>query len=261
MIPKHVYVDESFVPNNDLLIAGLVFSPIDLATGVDSVLVKHGFVPGHDEFKSTNRFREEPRWSLVRDGLLRLLHDSDVRIAAIVGSYRNDYRHLGNVVFSMLLQVAQHGGFNAGNLIVELDRDLRRDDARLAMQKRDAGPESVPQMNFGADSKLVGGVQVADLIAGSVRTILVEHLHNNPATVVFGEAEGYDPGTEIILSEEILMHLAWSFYADALQPDEYGTQNVWTAFPAGALITESTSPDVRRAAKERLGSLWRGCAH
>lgn len=260
-IPKYVYVDESFVLEHDLLVAALVFSPTDISTDVDSILIKYGFQPKIDEYKSTNNFKTEPRWQLVRDDLLNLLRDRECRFAVTVGSYRHDLRCLGNYVLSTLTQVAEHAGFSVSELVVYLDRDLYRDGGRLNEQLLKYTLADRPKLNFGIDSKQLGGIQTADMIAGFIRTVLVQELRGNPGFVVFGIDEGYEPGTEIMLSEEILMHLAWNFFADPLPPDEYGNQLTWTALPACAYLTDNLESSVKEAAKARLGSLWRGCAH
>lgn len=258
---RFVYVDESFVPRHDLLVAGLVFSPFDLSEDVNEILLRHGFAPGTDEFKSTANFRDEPRWGAVRDSLLDLLLKRECELAATIASHSVDLRLLGNHVLDTVLSVAGHAGFEASPLSIYLDRDLKRDEQRLRAQIPDTAHVDRPRMVFGCDSRLVGGIQLADMIAGALRTVFVQQLEGNKAVVVFGEAEGYPQETEIQLSEEILMHLAWRFFADPLPPDEHGNQLIWTALPKGAFFSSNVKGPLRAAASARLGSLWRGCAH
>ena len=62
------------------------------------------------------------------------------------------------------------------------------------------------------DSRLVGGIQVADLAAHSMGGMLLEHLGYLKKMVKAGENSGYDPDLDIELGFELWADLRYSFF-------------------------------------------------
>jgi hypothetical protein len=257
---RFAYVDESFDNSIDLAVVALVLSPCDVSASVEKVLSDNGFQPGVDEFKTTNNFRAQPRWGEVRSGLLDMLHGEKCKVAVAIAAATERPR-LGNLAISALTNVAQRNGISLRQLRVIFDQQMRRDDRLLREQTSHDQMIERETLEFGRDSRLSAGLQCADLIAGSVRFVLTEEMRQNPRYIIFGEEEGCAEGPHI-LSEEILMHLSWLFFADPVSPivpDHHPL--VWTALPRSVWCSPSISDQIRSAVEARLGSLWRGCGH
>ena len=114
------------------------------------------------------------------------------------------------------------------------------------------------------DSKLVGGIQLADLAAHSMGVMLLEHLGYLRKTVKVGEDSGYDPDLDIALGFELWVSLRYAFFK-ASQPipgpeGPLGELNFDVA-NYGLHVASSCDDALRAAVLDRFGECYLGCIH
>lgn len=255
-----LYIDESVSPDRRFVIAATILSPGLLESEVNRILRIHGFQPGVDEFKSSLNFKKEPCWQSVREALVHLLHSQHCAIAVAIAS-TGEQKRLGNIVVAALTQISALNALELDGAEIFFDQDIRRDEEDLRRVLQSSMLRAC-EVRFGCDSRMTSGIQAADLVAGSIRTVLTEELAGNPRTARHDAPGDLLDGAEYMISEEILMNLAWLFFADPLPPvSEDVPPLVYTGVPRSVWISPALDQTVREAVHRRLGSLWHGCGH
>jgi len=114
------------------------------------------------------------------------------------------------------------------------------------------------------DSKIIRGIQVADLVASKCSTMLKEALGLVDKTVKAGPKSGYDPDMEINIGFELWADIRYNFFSDPPpDPDVWDSMLNCKAFVGkkGLYISENCSDKIKIAATERFGEMYLGCIH
>ena len=110
------------------------------------------------------------------------------------------------------------------------------------------------------DSRLVGGIQVADLAAHSMGVMLLEHLGYLKKMVKAGKNSGYDPDLDIELGFMLWASLRYSFFM-AAQPNRRPEDPLLNVADYGLHIATSCDEVLHVAVVERFGECYLGCIH
>lgn len=116
---------------------------------------------------------------------------------------------------------------------------------------------------FEADSKVNGGLQVADLVAHCCGRMLYEYRADVKKMVKAGENSGYDPELELELEFELWAGLRYHWFCGEAKDRPADLPASWLVAVEGhgLHISDSCSAELRAAALARFGRMYLGCIH
>jgi hypothetical protein len=251
------YFDESIHERAGFILGAFVYSEADLSKPVAEALSSLGLQPGVDEFKSGDRVSDRERRSALRY-LLRL-EMQDTRLGIVVTSTQ-ERRRLGNealIGLSRITEVNELGREHA----VYVDQGIRfeRRGDTLATFETATGSRCYLEK----DSRVVGGLQVADLAAHSLATMVLETMGLVSKKVRLGyEDEGVELGIgfELWLTTRRCLFQCHGAAQAMTERDGYAALTADTSTYA-LHISHGCPPEVRTAAVDRLGTMYLGCVH
>ncbi len=133
--------------------------------------------------------------------------------------------------------------------------------------KRAAGTICAGQpcsFRFEQDSRKILGLQVADLVAHTCATMLLDQLGLVMKTIKAGPNSGCDPDADMPLGFELWARLRWRFFA--LGPPPYDTWKSQEDFKvdvksSGLHVSDACDESIKDAALSRFGYMYLGCIH
>lgn len=255
------YLDESIQARAGFIIGAFVYSGHDLTPSVFSVLEQSGLKPGVDEFKSGAHMARNPELKQLRNLLFPLLINTRFGVVVVPADQRpmlgvEAIRCLGKILEANRLNNDHHQVFFDENISVGAETK----DSFLS------GPGTQCQLYLSQDSKIVGGIQLADLAAHSCGIMLLEQMGLLTKRVRAGENSGYDPNLEIELGFEFWASLRYSFFKAPQPkpgpiPDDPVGELMFDVENYGLHISSSCSTELRHAALGRFGECYLGCIH
>ena len=118
-------------------------------------------------------------------------------------------------------------------------------------------------MNLELDSKKFKGIQLADLVAHSCSTMLLEQLKIIDKKVKAGDNSGYEPDLEIELGFELWAGIRYNLLGE-IDMERFETGDGFPmkmTEPYGLYISEFCNNELKENAKERFGEIYMGCIH
>jgi hypothetical protein len=253
------YFDESIQQRAGFIVGAFVYSYTDLTPAVFEEIAAAGLRPRVDEFKSGMRMDGRPEHAAMRESLRELLQGTRVAMVVVPVDRRGD---LGTEALTGLEKIIRANALTAGGHHVYFDQGIivRPDLASTFSRRVGAACEVLPNQ----DSKSVGGLQVADLVAHSIGVMLLESLGYFKKTVKARENLAYDADLDIELGFELWASLRYAFFK-APQPipspeDPLGGL-IFDVTNYGLHVASSCSDALRSAALERFGECYLGCIH
>jgi len=259
--PLYVYFDESIHPRGGFILGAYVVGG-DADADVSEALCRCGLQPGVDEYKSSARMIEQPQQVCLRSELLRTLQRYRVAVLVIpVG----DRESLGQEALLGLDQIRLANGiFNGRRIIASFDQGVFRSAGQcMEIVERLPLNSSSCEVLAGRDSRLIKGIQLADLVAHTAATMLLETLGLVAKQVKAGENSGYLPDTEFKLGFELWASIRWQF----LHGGPVAGHEEDVAYPLvrvngyGLRIAASCPESLREAAESRFAECYLGCIH
>ena len=255
----HFYFDESIHERGAFIVGAFVYSPFDLGPSVDAVVSSAGLTPRVDEFKSNANMLHNPVARMLRGGIGGLL--SSARVAIVILP-RVDRSKLGTEALKALARLVSANDLSSEAHSVYIDQGIRVSHQDL---------EFIAQQDFtldihpNQDSKLIPGIQLADLAAHRSSGMLLEQMGLVTKMIKAGPNSGYDPDLDIELGFELWAGLRYPFFkqpklftGDEEDMIEAATFKV-DGF--GLFIADSCDEVLRNASLERFGSVYLGCIH
>tara|TARA_R110000782_G_scaffold117364_4_gene207693 strand:- start:6329 stop:7078 length:750 start_codon:yes stop_codon:yes gene_type:complete len=242
----HIYVDESIHDRGNFITVAMVCADDDLSDLVSDALARHGFEPKKDEFKSSMVMSSNPSAQRLREEIRGLMFgQAKLALAFCSLSERSEIQaHAIRLLESLPDTYLSRGG------IIYFDEGIAKASTPL--------PEGW-QAQTNCDSKLVGGIQIADCAAHTVSTIILAELGIVNKQIA---THGRYPEPEVELEWALWTDLRYSLATD--QPIGGYDDEGWCEpmmLPFGLLISEQCNAEVRRVAEERLSEVWLGCIH
>ncbi len=120
------------------------------------------------------------------------------------------------------------------------------------------------ECRFEQDSKLVPGLQLADLIAHTCSMMLLEKLGLITKLIKVGPNSGYDPDLQVELGWALWASVRYAFFHGG---SKYGIDDDPVDFMTvdvagyGLFIDKSCDPRVAAAALNLFGKCYLGCIH
>lgn len=236
-----------------------VFGP-DGDLSVSDALQRCGLRPGIDEFKSSARMHEHPEQVALRAELQRVLQE--YRIAALVmPSTERD--SLGREALRGLDQIARANGLASARLDASFDEGVFASVRQALEMSAALRIDDYCEVRSEQDSRLVKGIQLADLVAHTCATMLLETLGLVKKQVKAGPNSGYDPDIELELGFELWAGLRYQFFhGGPVEGQEEVYQGALMRVGVhGLYIADTCSRELRDAADNRFGECYLGCIH
>lgn len=251
----HLYFDESIRNAGNFIIGAAVYSRADLSQQVHGLWRSLGQDPTTFEYKSRTLKNGDSIALEHRNHLHRLLLSSKL---AFVVCPSHDRQMLGRHAISLTRQLVATGSIEAAPHTLYLDENIALSEPERTAASKD-GVLVMPQQN----SKIVAGLQVADLAAHSLGGMLLEEMGVLRKVVRAGENSGYDPETQIELGFELWASLRYSIicYGEPVGPDEdpVGTSTL-RVDGYGLYIAPSCSTELAAFSRSRFGTNYLGAS-
>jgi hypothetical protein len=253
------YFDESIHPRGGFILGAYVYGPSADAS-VARALEISGLKPDIDEFKSSARMTNHPEQIALRSELRGILDEYRIGVLVMPASLRTS---LGAEALRGLDQFARLNLSDAGRPVAFFDEGIF-DSVDQAMRlsaelEIDRSCDVRPEQN----SRVVKGIQLADLVAHSCSIMLLETLGLVTKQVKAGSSSGYDPEMELDLGFELWAGLRYRFFfaGPVADQDELYGGALMNVGAHGLYIAETCSNQLRMAANQRFGTNYLGCIH
>jgi hypothetical protein len=253
------YFDESIQRRAGFVIGAWVYSEKDASPQVFSALTDAGLVPMKDEFKSGMYMKSNPQQVCVRSRLHQLIHGRSI---GVVVAPVSDRSRLGT---EALIALAR---FIRANDELDVSHEIFLDQG-IPINLRDVASfgcavSATCHVHAHQDSRVIGGIQIADLASHCLGVMLLEHMGLLRKRVRVGENSGYHPDSLIELGFEMFGNFRSSFFK-APMPIPRGEDALgnltYVVDGYGLYVGENCDIGLRQAVQERFGTCYMGCIH
>jgi hypothetical protein len=245
----YFYLDDSQHKEPKFILGALIYSENSLETPVREILLKHGFNPQFDEFKSRLAM-SDPRNANLRTDINGLLYDCSVGI--IISPYISTHDFVMDAIecLSLILknnvfETTQHEVYFDSGLII-------KQKTKLDFKRRSA--ELNCNFHIEQDSKKIGGIQVADLAANRCSMMLKDVLGIANKFNTYGKNDGFQEDTEVPLGWEFWYHMRARFFKSKYSLDDGATYE-----NTGLFISPKCEPEIIEKSQLRFGGVFLGC--
>lgn len=258
------YFDDTVQNIGEFVLGGLIYSKEGLNERVSNALLKHGFIPGQDEYKSGIYMRTNHKMAELREELHKILSNyTQIAVAVLPLTER---KSLGIAGLHLLSKVISNNCLGDGPHSAYFDESMFNSDKEMSKTIEELGALKSVTFYGEQDSKLVLGLQLADLVAHTCGLMLRDSLGLLKKTVKAGEDSGYDPELEINLGFALWARIRYCFFhaPSRIQPDKELfniTDFTVDVKPCGLYIAEGCSTQLKEAAETRFGTMYLGCIH
>ncbi|MDP2367429.1 hypothetical protein [Rhodoferax sp.] len=257
----YFYFDETIQDRGGFIIGALVYSKNDVTPAVHSSIEQLGMRPGVDEFKSGARMDRNPEQAKLRRSLMEILSKTRVGIVVVPIAARAS---LGLHALLGLKKILSANNLARESHQLFLDQGITFDRAICNDLLSAFG--STCEVHQSQDSKLIGGIQLADLAAHSLGGILLESLGLTSKLVRAGKNSGYDPALEIELDFELWASLRYQLFKASKPKSEVIADDpidnlTFDVENFGLHISDDCSPVLKETARQRFGTCYLGCIH
>lgn len=257
----HFYFDETIQERGGFIIGAFVYSPNDATPKVYSAIKQVGLRPGVDEFKSGTRMDRNPRQKELRGHFKEILANTRIGVVVVPTAERASLGHEAMLGLRKILS-ANHLAHESHSVFLDEEITVGRTPYKELLGESGA----LCEVHESQDSKLIGGIQLADLAAHCLGGMLLEHLDLVTKFVRAGENSGYEPDLQIELGLELWASLRYQFFkAPCPNPgailDDPAGDLIFDVENYGLHIADSCPQFLKKAALGRFGSCYLGCIH
>lgn len=254
------YFDDSVHDRGGFIVGAYVYGP-DADAEVASALASVGLRPETDEFKSSARMTGNPQRAALRLKLAEIL--IGYRIAILVTA-RDHRQRLGEDAVRGLAQIIRANGLERDTPMAAMfDEGLFRTADRGTLLASEMGIDRHCDIRLEQDSREVRGIQLADLVAHSAGTMLLETIGAVDKQVKAGPDSGYPEDLDVSLGFELWAGLRYQFFVagPTARQDPVYRGALMDVGHNGLVITPSCPPALKAAATECFGQVYLGCIH
>lgn len=254
------YFDESVQDLGAFVIGAFVYSKNDLTPTVFAALEAVGMRPQLDEFKSSARMAANPTLQRLRNQFEGML--ASVRIGFTV-TPRMRREDLGGDALTGLIKILSANDLQERAYAVYLDEGISPSADAVTHFQNGIGQGC--QLHLHQDSKIVGGIQLADLVAHSLGIMLLSRMGFSQKRVAVGDNSGYSPHTEMSLDFLKWASLRYSFFR-APMPEGIREENLvgtrmFNVEDYAIYVSPHCSEAIRSAVSGGMGRCYLGCIH
>lgn len=250
------YFDESIHARGGFILGAYVAAGEPLDPHVEGVLARHGLRPGLDEYKSSADMAGNPMLDALREDFRHLVARCEL---AVVVAPIDQRQRLGAVALRGLRQILETNHLADRPHNVFIDAGIRAPSSNDAQLLNLGGLHPDSTVRFGADSRLVGGLQLADCAAHTAATVLLEEMALVQKEVAGREADAWEPNELYPLGFQLWATMRQAFFSGGLRPEPRGDDYFVDVFPYGLYIAPETPPALANHAMKRFGTAYLGC--
>jgi hypothetical protein len=254
----NLYFDESIRDSGNFILGAMVLSERDLSALVRKAWVEMG-LDSDFEYKSSALKLYDARAHGHRAVIRRMLMGCDLSLLVCPSSDRHS---LGQHCAKLVLQLQRTGHLAGGPHELFVDENIFM--PRVAMDELTAAGVVV---HLQQNSKIVGGLQVADHAAHALGGMLLEEMGLVKKLVRAGENSGYHPEQMLELGFELWASLRYALvgkneHIAGLSPPADDPANPYFRVDGhGLYIAPSCPPVLAAHARDRFGVNYLGCIH
>ncbi len=254
------YFDESIHDRRGQFILGaFVYGP-DPTEGISDALTAVGLDPDRDEFKSSTKMSEHPEQQALRSRLHGILQ-GHYHYGVVVVPAR-ERQSLGREALIGLEKICLANGLTQKREDAYFDVGIFPRARRARELADEIGVSRYCDLHPEEDSRRIKGLQLADLVAHTCGTMLLDALGLLSKTVKAGANSGYPPDLDIKLGFELWATVRWQFFNGGAPKNARSNRDfVVNVAGYGLHVAESCSPALRDAAQARFGQQYLGCIH
>lgn len=257
----YFYFDESIHSKGEFILGAFVYSQHDVDQQVEDEIKSCGLIPGIDEYKSGIHVGKHPEQAELRDKLKNLIFKTKIGVVVDLFHKRNE---LGITALRGLKQILNFYKKPEDLHSTYFDENIFRNVQEAEGLSTQLGINEFSKCYFEQDSKIIKGLQLADLVAHTCSIMLLETLGLVSKTIKASDNSGYDPDTDIEIGFELWAGLRYNFFAKPPpHPDEWRDQLDFKSVvkDVGLYISDNCPEQLREAAIERFGEMYLGCIH
>ncbi|RJE70929.1 DUF3800 domain-containing protein [Reichenbachiella sp. MSK19-1] len=257
---KYLFIDDSIHDEyrGNFILSAFVFINSNPENWISSSLIRHGYNPLLDEFKSGVNFRKHPNMTYVRNDLKSIIQSNcKIGLAVLPRNRRED---IGIESLKAFKQFLNFNHFKEG-IEVFIDSSYFKDPKSAQNIVEELGIQN-HTYHFEQDSIHVKGIQLADLVAHTASTMLLETMGHINKQVKAGENSGYDPDMDIELGFELWATIRYSLISKPKEKINHPIdESTYDVFPYGLYVSEYCDLDLVTQIKNRFGGVYLGCIH
>lgn len=255
----YLYLDDSKHHGFGFSLAAFVICDTDPTEHVSSVFREFGYDPEEFEYKSSAKMGGDAQLQALRDALKSFIgRQCKIAVCVVDGDKR-----LGPAALKLLSSALSHPKLEGQSHKVFLDEGLFRSTKAAAdLAGRDAAFRCC-EFHFEQDSRMHLGIQLADIVAHTCSTMLLDTLgHVTKKVILDAPGDSVYDGLEVELGFEMWAGIRYAFLARNKQnpKDDFDLANL-DVYPWGLFIDDSASEQIYNAAMERFGESYLGCIH
>ncbi len=256
-----IYFDESKYPQKNFINGSFVFCHEDPNEFIFDTLKIHGFDPEIDEYKSSTHFGRNPNMVGVRDKLKSYFHQN-CKFGIVFLQY-DELSNLGFFALEALKQFLDENNFG-NNHQIYFDEGIFKSQTNAIKYIKDIGLDQ-NTFHLERDSRRVRGIQLADLCAHCLTTMLRETLGDLSKMVKVGEGNGYDPDTEFEIGFDIWASIRYGFLKENdkkfIESESIEDNFTFYVEPYGLFISKNCEKKLAKKVRETFGKVYLGCIH
>lgn len=253
----YFYLDDSKHHPHGFSLAAFAICDEDPHEELEALFVRCGFEPSTYEYKSSTTMRDNPGLQRLRDELRRFVRSKcQIAVCVVDGD-----KQIGPASLELLKKAILHPKLRDQHHQVFFDEGLFSSEGKAKRIAAEITGFDDCTIHFEQDSQRVSGIQVADLIAHTCGTMLLDAL-GKINKIVNVSNSGYDDDVEIDLGVEMWAGIRYAFLSvgNGADIDDVDFAVVLVE-PHGLYIDPSSSLEVTVAARKRFGSMYLGCIH
>ena len=254
------YIDDSVHDKENFIVGACVYTEeFNINSSIDRIIATNGYNHAEFEFKSSDNYSKHREKIKVRNDLKHLINAyCKLGIVIIPRDKRNllgfeclkavkqfiDNNQIKTPI-SIFFDQGMFGSINGANKLFD---NLNFKDCVFY-------PEQ--------DSKIIKGIQLADLSAHICAIKFKCELGFLSKTVKAGENSGYDPDTEIELPFEMWATLRHVFFCkeEHLRTNNHLIDATFKVEPNGLCVSDLCSDNFKEKIRSSFGEVYLGCIH
>jgi len=255
----YFYLDDSKHHRFGFSMAAFVICDSDPTEHVSSAFERFGYDPRDFEFKSSAKMAGDRRLQSLREALRSYLRGHcKIAVCVVDGDKR-----IGPAALKLLSSALAHPRFEGQLNKVFFDEGLFQSPRAAADLVDGDATLATCEFYFEQDSKRHLGIQLADIVAHTCSTMLLETLgHVTKKVILDAPGDSVYDGLEVELGFEMWASIRYAFLAKSKQEPKDDLDLAYVeVFPWGLYIDESVSERIAAAAMARFGENYLGCIH
>jgi hypothetical protein len=252
-----IFVDDSIHDRGEFIICGIVISKNNPNQEIADCLSNHGYNPKKDEFKRGLNYTRNPKMLQVRNCLKGILSSCSIGLIVLPSEKR---KYIGEETLKGIKQIIDSNKIK-GKIRLSIDENFFKSKQSGGKFANDLGLTNV-ELNLESDSKIERGIQLADLVAHTCSSMLLESMGLINKMVRVGENSGYDLDDEVNLGFELWASVRYQILGEVGQEQFFKEgMPMKKTYPYGLYVSDYCNSKLKEHSYGRFSDIYLGCIH